>query len=318
MSSKKKRTLQAKAAVADHREYFERAVLRSNFASGDESTAGKQDLISRTRREFDLLDQKTSTGDVEGISDSAQVLARMRAYLWPVDEAKQEGKGLLSVMEQWGVPRIVLKELQAAVEKMRDCPEPRMRALLYQLYADHDYWSSNIDSLFDQRKIAARVAASMTVAGAALAYLLFLYTHVLWGFIAAASAGSALSIMRRPPPVDVYSRVADFEARAIRRFISGVMGSLLALGLVHAGVVVIPLPRGIDVTHVFDACVQGCGWAQSTVLFAFGLTLGFSERLLTSVGDALIPSRSKASTHEHAAKSREDPEAINPGRELRG
>ncbi len=109
--------------------------------------------------------------------------------------------------------------------------------------------------------------------------------------------------------MDVFSRVADFEASAIRRFISGVIGSLLALGLVHAGVIVIPLPRGSDVTNVFDACVQGCGWAQTTVLLALGLTLGFSERLLTSVGNALIPAQSKTSSPDNAAKIREDPEA---------
>jgi hypothetical protein len=99
--------------------------------------------------------------------------------------------------------------------------------------------------------------------------------------------------MRRLPPLAVYKKVADFEARAARRFVSGVMAALLALGLIQAGVVVIPLPRGGDLTNAFARCAQGCGWAQASLLFGAGMILGFSERLLTSLGDSLVPTQAK-------------------------
>lgn len=300
-SLEEQRVAEVTARLADCREYFERAVLRSEFAAGAGTAARLQEPIARTRAEFDRLEARVAAGDLDGVEESAQALARMRAYVWPVEEARQEGPDLLAAMRQWGIPAAVLVELEGQVEQMRRAPEPESRALLYQLYADHDFWSPYVDWLIGYRRNATLAAAGVTILAAALAYLALLGSHLLWGTALAAAAGAALSVMRRPPPVDVFSKVADFFTRAARRVFSGVLGALLALGLVQAGIIVIPLPRGTDLTTVLGACALDCGWARATVLFTFGATLGFSERLLSTIGESMLPSTSRGSSAERAA-----------------
>lgn len=277
-----------KAEVADQREYFERAVMRSTFAQGPDAVAGKQALIEMTRREFDRLEQKAAGGDCEGVEASARALARMRVYVWPRDEARQEAAAMLSAMEDWGVPRDALERMASKVARLEHCADAEGNAILYQLYADHDYWFSFIDWLFNRRRAAMLVVIPVVVVSAGLSFWLFAHGSPLLGFVAAAASGSATSVMQRLPPIAVYRRVADFWSRAAQRFVSGVMASMLALGCLHAGVLVLPLPRGTDVASVFNACAQECGWAQSTALFAVAMALGFTERLLASLGESML------------------------------
>jgi hypothetical protein len=103
----------------------------------------------------------------------------------------------------------------------------------------------------------------------------------------------------------VYRRVADFWARAAQRFVSGVMAAMLGLGCLQAGVLVLPLPQGADVASVFNSCALGCGWAQSTALFAVAMALGFTERLLSSLGESMlgVAGRARASGRDRESNT---------------
>jgi hypothetical protein len=301
--SHKQRIAEANAKLADYREYFERAVLRCGFAAGPAALSQKQAVIDQTLQEFNRLEKKIESGDLDGAVDSARSLARMRGYLWPIEEAKQEAAAMLAGMEDWGVPQDVLNRWRPAVLRMETCPETDARAILYQLYADHAYWDDNVGALVDERKRTGRIAGGGVVVLAAAAILCFLKVQVLLGIVFGAASGATLSVLRKPPSVDVYKRVADFDVRVITRLVSGVMASLVTLGLIQTGVIVIPLPRGADLLSVLSTCDQGCRWAEALILFALALPLGFSERLLTAVGDALVPSQAKT---KRARSGRED------------
>jgi hypothetical protein len=296
---------EAKAVVADQREYFDRAVLRTTFAQGPDAAVAKQALIEMTRREFDRLEQKAAVGDSEGVEASARALARMRVYVWPREEARQEAAAMLSAMDDWGVPRDALERMASKVARLEHCEDAEAKAILYQLYADHDYWFEFIDWLFDRRRTAMMGVIPLVLVSAALSFWWFGNGSTLLGFVAAAASGSATSVMQRLPPIAVYRRVADFWARAAQRFVSGVMAAMLGLGCLQAGVLVLPLPQGADVASVFNSCALGCGWAQSTALFAVAMALGFTERLLSSLGESMlgVAGRARASGRDRESNT---------------
>jgi hypothetical protein len=283
------RETQTREAIADARECFDRAVLRSAFAGAPAADAALQALVSEVRAEFDRLEAKSSDAvDRGSLEESAVALSRMRAYVLPIDEIRHEAASILDDMADWGVPRDVLDRLADHVEETRTGQVAAARAALYQLYAEYDYWDGYVDWWNSQLKLAVWIGAPLTIATLVASFLCLRRGLVLPGFVAGAATGAGLSVLLRLPRLAVFGKLSDFWIRAARRYLSGTLAALLGLALLQTGLLVIPLANGGDVAKVAAECGSTCGATAQVLLFGIGLALGFSERLISSFTDSLV------------------------------
>jgi hypothetical protein len=290
------RDKQASEAVADVREYFDRAVLRSAFAGAPAADPAIQALVAETRAEFDRLAAKIPEAeDRAGLVESAEALARMRAYVLPIEEVRHEAASVHSDMADWGVPRDVLERIADHVEETRTGAPAAARAALYQLYAQADYWDGYVDWWNDQLKLAAWIGAPLTLVTLVAAFLCLGNGLVLPGFVVAGATGAGLSVLLRLPRLAVYGKLSDFWIRATRRYLSGTLAAVLGMALLQTGIFVVPLAGGGDVTKVVAECAAGCAVPGQVLLFGIALALGFSERVISSFTESLVGAPARAS-----------------------
>ncbi|HEY6101088.1 MAG TPA: hypothetical protein VIW03_16755 [Anaeromyxobacter sp.] len=276
-------------AIADAREYFDRAVLRSAFAGVPAAEAALQALVAETRAEFERLEAKIpEVADREALEESARALARMRAYLLPMDEVRHDATSILSEMTDWGVPGDVLDRIGDLVGETRTAGAAAARAALYQLYAESDYWDGYVDWWNDQLKRAAWIGAPLTLATLVLSIVCLRRGLVIPGFVLGGATGAGLSVLLRLPRLAVFGKLSDFWIRATRRYLSGTLAAVLGMALLQTGILVIPVANGGDVAKVVSECASSCGIAGQVLLFGVAMALGFSERVISSFADSLV------------------------------
>lgn len=274
--------------------------------------------------------QRTTDSDaLDALVEEADALAQRRAYLVPAKEISTEARSHLSSLIDWGVPAKkfdALKEVAAPALDGRD--EGASRGALHVIFEEYDAWSSYIDEYNANTSFwaSASLAVIAVLTTAALFMMLGFSGRVL-ALVLAAIAGATASVIARLPALTSYGEwVVNLRAYQAR-IGTGIVGSLVGIGLLGSGIITIALPKEWkSVDALLEACLSQSavpsaaaptppataapgpampGAAtparcdQGGMLFLLGITmlLGFTERLLTSLeGRVVAPSGGAAAT----------------------
>lgn len=285
--------------------------------------------IARVQARFEDLVRaaKTATDEeqLQQLVEEAEALATLRANICPEKEITTEAKSYLLTLRDWGVPAAVLDSLRdTAAPALTGTDVPAARGGLHVVYEEYDVWSSYVDT-YNRKTRWWATTLLVSIALVALASLLIMlgWSASVLALFAAAVAGAMTSVIARLPGLTSYGEwmvnLRAFQARIA----TGIIGSLVGIGLLGSGLIAVTLPAPWDSTDLlFRSCLahdttanQGgvtapgsAGGTKPTVapgaagkapgrctpggaLFLISITmlLGFSERLLTSLESRILP-----------------------------
>lgn len=279
------------------------------------------------RRFKELLEVagKTTHGDqLDALVEEAEALGQRRAYLCPEAEIATEARSHLYSLIDWGVPSKKIDSLKEAAApafaaKLEPKDVPAARGALHVILEEYDTWSSYVD---DYNSNTSFWASTFLIVIAVLSMgALFLMFGLSWRVLAivlAAIVGATASVIARLPGLTSYGEwVVNLRAYQAR-IGTGIVGSLVGIGLIGSGLLSIGLPKEWkSADALLVTCLRACPVSQcpgedpppqpavsgSTtpseprpvcdaggLLFLLALTmlLGFSERLLTSLEGRVV------------------------------
>jgi hypothetical protein len=117
-----------------------------------------------------------------------------------------------------------------------------------------------------------------------------------------------VSVLAKLPPLTIYGEWASYFVSIARRIGTGLVASLIGIGLACSGIVSLPVGTGLSLTQVIDACMSrlpgdaSCTPSHMLTLMAIAMLLGFSERAITSFSDRLfaapkeVPTKGRVTT----------------------
>jgi hypothetical protein len=286
------------------------------------------------KRFQDLSTEAGKTTDSEALDalvEEAEALGQRRAYLCPAAEITTEAKSHLYSLADWGVPQKKLDSLTDAAgpalkTPLKDEDVPAARGALHVIFEEYDAWASYIDEYNANTSFWASTFLGIIAVFATAA--LFLMLGLSWRVLAlvvAAVVGATASVIARLPGLTSYGEwVVNLRAYQAR-IGTGIVGSLVGIGLIGSGLLTISLPKDwISADRLLVACLRSCpapecpdavgpapapaplpgttgaGPAPSQepkatcdpggLLFLIALTmlLGFSERILTTLEGRVI------------------------------
>lgn len=273
---------------------------------------------------------KTTDGDtLEALVEEAETLGQRRAYLCPEKEITVEARSHLSSLVDWGVPPKKMDSLKEAAAPALETPlkDPAAaRGALHVIFEEYDAWSSYIDEYNSKTSFWAWIfLAIIIVLSTAALYLMLGRSWRVLALVLAAGVGATASVIARLPALTTYGEwVVNLRAYQAR-IGTGMVGSLVGIGLIGSGLLTIALPKGWNSADaLLVACLRSCpapecpspsdgapppsttsgsttpGSAPASeskatcdpggMLFLIALTmlLGFSERLLTSLEGRVV------------------------------
>jgi hypothetical protein len=254
---------------------------------------------------------------LDWISYEADEIGPDSAYLVPADTLHVEALTMLHDLQEWKLPPHVMQTLRGwddQIEKMA-LPEHVRRRALRKLLIEYDYWDDEVDdhARFLARASRVLVPACILFTVAAIACVV-VQKWVVAGFVLAGTAGAALSILLKLPPVAVYGETIGAWGRMFARLAAGVIASTIGLGLLASGFVSLGVPQGgerfVSPAAVLNACLgeqpgTDCTTPNVLALLAVAIVVGFSERALASFEGAIMP----RGGNDGGAVSQERPES---------
>ena len=323
----------ALAEIHRNRVVYEDMVRR---ATGAGSTSGATSpavaAIPVVNARFAQLDiDASNTTDPEmlrALVEEAEVLAQQRAFLCPEKEIPSEAKSHLVELENWGVPAKAIQSLREIAAPALEVPVKDVdlaRSALHVIVEAYDYWSPYVDSYNNNSSFWAWMMAALVgvFVPAALLAMFWSETRIM-AILFAAIAGAAVSVIAHLPGLTSYGEWKVNIRAYVARLCTGIVGSLVGIGLLGSGWISIPLPDPWkSASSLLNACVAGpkasavdtAGASTSTpaagtpapapakcegsgILFILAATmlLGFSERVLTSLESRVIATGSATSS----------------------
>jgi hypothetical protein len=259
------------------RTYFEDAVLKSQFKG--ESDAKQKEIIKTVRDGLDEIEahiakiDKTALGnEYYSLLDKIQYLARLRAYVYPINELEGEATQAINDLIQWRVPDAVIGQIRAAKEagmKKKNADEYDNPAIaqsaLNKIYDEYDYWSLYVDWYLED--ILPTWSARLTL-GALLLFVtaIILFSPILHasslipvGFLFAAASGSCMSVLMKPPTISGYEEAEASSTLLFQRVLAGVAAAAIGYGLLATGILNIPLTNGSSLPIIICECGNSLG-----------------------------------------------------------
>lgn len=314
---------EALTTVEDHRANFEDAMQRAE-ATGSTTRLN----VDTVRQGFEHLKTAIATAgvdDLETLTDSAERLERLRAYVYPGDEVAIEGRSALADLEQWGIPAPIVGALRRDVEKLlTDSNVNVARGALRSLFGAYDYWAWYVDWYAGFMERVAWWLLGLEAVALVLALSRLLYGDVILGVILASVCGALGSVISKMPPMMADAESDAYVRRIVMRVGTGVIAGVIGGGLLASGIVTVSLPGGSPtLKDIVEQCGKDvrdaqpgaatpavlakagtglpaavarprCSTSAFLLLLAIGLLLGFSERALTSFEDRIFPEGKKA------------------------
>jgi hypothetical protein len=283
----------------------------------------------------DLLKDARATTDgptLDALVEEAETLGQRRAYLCPEAEITSEAKSHLYTLMDWGVPTKKIDSLKEEAAAAFETPlkDPAAaRGALHVIVEEYDAWESYIDEYNANTSFWAWVFLGIIVILSALT-LSWLFGWRGLVLVLVAGVGATASVIARLSGLTSYGEwVVNLRAYQAR-IGTGIVGSLVGIGLLGSGLLTITLPNGWTPEALLVACLRSCpapdcpgptdavtppsptpgttppSEAKATkatcdpggLLFLIALTmlLGFSERLLTSLEGRVVGPAASAST----------------------
>lgn len=291
------------AAIARSCAAYEDMLTRATWSG----QAIPSDAASR-KEGFDKLKTEAEGADgdrLEQLVEEAEGYAQQRAYFCPINEIASEAKSCLFSILDWGVPSTSLESLKNATASAMTVTSKSSadeiataRGALHVIYEEFDAWDVYMDQYNARTSSFATgllIAIGVTIS---LALVLTLgWSWKLLVLVLAALAGAMASVISKLPGV-AGSDTWAVNLRAYRaRIATGLVGSLVGIGLLGSGVINISLPNGWTADKLLTACLSvtppastpECSVGGGLFIVAIAMLLGFTERLLTSLESRVIP-----------------------------
>jgi hypothetical protein len=274
-----------------------RAVWTGGTAPGDSAS-----MYERFSRLVESAKQTSDERELDRLVEEAQALAQARAYFCPEKEILTEAKAHFFNLLDWGVPSKSVDSLKEATsENLNGQDVAAARGALHAIYEEYDAW----DKYLDEYNANTSFWASVFLGGIACCAFAALLMMFGWSFrilalVLAAMVGAGASVIARLPGVttsgDWEVNLRGYQARIG----TGIVGSLVGIGLLGSGLISISLPAEMgSADQLLNACLdstaQGCTRGRGLFVLAVTMLLGFSERVLTSLESRVVSGQAGAS-----------------------
>jgi hypothetical protein len=311
-----KRRLEVLSAIATEQLYVELIVSRPRNSEDDPiDDARRQRIVIELAAIEDKARKATSIEALNDLQDDAELWGAFRGYLCPRQEISLEGELALDVMAEWGVPKLAIKKLRDALKKGISESPAQARLVLHKIFEEQDSWSEYTD---DYEETMSKYAWRLFLPSVGLPVLAVLAFHfgykwpgfVVFGLLGSGIAGSCISVLRKMPALEVsLSKELDAYARRILSRIGfGIATTMVGSALLGWGL----LPMGIQgqtFTSALTACstscsntsLSACEVTKSLLLLGIGMLLGFSERGLSWIEQAVFRNLGKSRTARSTA-----------------
>lgn len=254
---------------------------------------------------------------LDALVEESEMLAQRRAFICPKENITAEAKSHLISLEDWGLPAKTIGAIKDAAAPALDVKDVNAaQGALHLIFEEYDRWNSYMREYNMKTSFWASTALTLiAVLATGALFMMFGWSWRVLALVCAAVAGASASVIARLPGLTSYGEW-KVNLRAYQaRIGTGIVGSLVGIGLLGSGLITITLPgqwKSADL--LLDACLSApsttsvessaqtpgseaaaaapAGSAAAPVpckggglLFVLALTmlLGFSERLLTTL-----------------------------------
>jgi hypothetical protein len=260
----------ALTTVHEARARFEDAVRRA-LAAGATSPAG---LVEAVHSDFTAIESElrhASPDAFESLTDRADRLSRLRAYVYPREEIDLEGRSLFADLSQWGVPAAILTEMQRdSLGHLAGQDEHLARGALRSLYDAYDYWGWYVDWYADFMRLVAWWLIGLEALALLVMVNRFVCGDIILGFVTAGVAGALVSVISKMPPLIADAESNAYVRRILMRVGTGTAAALIGGGFLASGLLNVALPHDrvtitelIEVCGRQDSCWPFCWWKQA-------------------------------------------------------
>ena len=248
-----RRRTEVLAEIEECRALYEDMVRRV-VALGAPEPAG----VPGVRQRFGELTGEAKTAaseeDLDQQAIEAGALSNLRAYFCPESEIVTEAKTCLLQLVDWGVPNKSLDALKEATAgalaakytggKLDAAEAAATRGALHAMYEEYDVWNDYVDEYNENTSFWAKALLSgIGICALVALFMLFGWSPRVLSLVVAAAAGAMASVIARLPGV-TSSGEWEVNLRGYQtRIGTGIVGSLVGIGLLGSGLISISLPK---------------------------------------------------------------------------
>jgi hypothetical protein len=253
------------------------------------------------------IDNMQTNDDYEYVDDRGVELLNNRAFLYPENELEAEARAKYEEILSWGVSPEQREPIEHSISMIKDCKsaEGEKRAHLLKVYESYDELDDYVDWINKKLLVTGILLLSAAIGGLALSLIfLALIRWIIPGMVMAGASGAALSILLRLPPHPQYGAIRTFGVKALSRFATGILATVVGYSFLAANIITFNVNLGENAKSVNDL-LNNWDWNKATVwniflIISIGIILGSTERLFSRLAGSLLPEK------KSAAKKRED------------
>lgn len=236
---------------------------RVNYADmAARATAGAPPAAAGVIARFHQLeaDARATTDEeqLDVLVEESETLAQRRAFICPEKHITLEAKSHLATLADWGVPARIIESLKETAAPALDVKDVgAARGALHVIFEEYDTWSSYVDDYNANSSFWALtfLCAIMVLATAAL-FMMFGWSWRILALVCAAIAGATASVIARLQGVTSYGEWRVSLRAYQARIGTGIVGSLVGIGLLGSGLITIALPAPWKTADLLlDACL---------------------------------------------------------------
>lgn len=281
----------ALAEIREAQSGFEQMIKRAE-ATGTHLTVSLKDIPGRLEK-IEMEATQASGDKLDDLVEQAKSLAQLRAYLCPPSEILAEGRSLIAMMKEWGVPDAIVAKLHTElVLKLAASDSTAGQGALRAVFDEFDSWDYYVDDYYSTMKRSAYVlSAAIAILLPVAIFLLHFPEGVHYGLIVASVAGGCVSVIARMPPLTVSSEFEAYRRHIVSRIATGVVASMIGCGLLAWGLVPISI-QDQTFSDLLNACAAkadtSCTGEKILILVGIPMLFSFSERALMSFEERIF------------------------------
>lgn len=275
--------------IRESRTAFEEMVARAEVAGN-----AQWDFVNGIRERLEAVESKISSVNIAELDDlveEAESLARLRAYICPHAEIKNEGRHSIALMTEWGVPSTVVQKMGESLgPQLADCDYRVACGALRAIFEESDSWKSYADAYDTMMQrwtysLCAAIAIFFLLAITLLQYA----GSIVYAVFIAGAAGGCVSVITKLPPLRLSGEFEVLRRYMVSRVATGAAASMTGCALLAWGLLPISI-SGMTFQDVFNQCAEKSPCAALNILILLGVPvlLGFSERALMSFEERIL------------------------------
>lgn len=287
-----KKRVEAISQIIGERLHVELMAQRPRAGTDTLDNALLEKVLKRISEIEESAKHATHIDELDDLISDAELQGIFTAYFCPITEIENEGNLIISLIEEWGVPKNAISSLRDSVAGKLIDPDGRVaRGALRVLFHERDSWEDFIDDYEDtmQRytvRLFYAAAVLLLIAVSALHFAFYFSPLLLFGLLFAGAASSSISVMAKMPArgVSVNGKLDAYGRQVLSRIGIGVAASITGCGLLAWGLFPISI-QNQTFTDALNACLSPAEpnkGIKTLIVLAIAMLFGISERTLSS------------------------------------